>query len=263
MQINQVAAQLYTLREFCKTPQDIAESLKKVRAIGYEAVQVSGIGPIDENELVAICDGEGLTICATHEPTQVILDEPERVVERLQKLNCRFTAVPSPGQLQLNTLDDLSTFIARMNQAGEVLAQNDQVLTYHNHHIEFRRIDGYMILESIYADSDPQFLQGEIDTYWVQYGGGDPIDWCRRLQDRLPLIHLKDYSVLEGNTVTYSEVGYGNLNWQGILSAAEESGCQWYIVEQDTTPGDPFESLRMSFEFLRDNFADKELATDL
>ncbi|RKX34780.1 MAG: sugar phosphate isomerase/epimerase, partial [Verrucomicrobia bacterium] len=44
MKINQVAAQLYTLRDHIKTPADIAASMKKVREIGYTAVQVSGMG---------------------------------------------------------------------------------------------------------------------------------------------------------------------------------------------------------------------------
>ena len=62
MRRKQIAAQLYTLREFLKTPEDIAISLKKVKKIGFDAVQVSGLGPIDAAELKKILDGEGL-IC--------------------------------------------------------------------------------------------------------------------------------------------------------------------------------------------------------
>ena len=99
MNIQQVALQLYTLRDFLKTPADIAATLKRVRATGYEAVQASGLGPINENELLNILDSEGLTLCATHEPAQTILEEPERVVERLDKLNCPLTAYPFPTVL--------------------------------------------------------------------------------------------------------------------------------------------------------------------
>ena len=62
MKISQknLAAQLYTLREFTKTPKDIAETMKKVKQIGYDAVQISALGPIDPKELAAILDGEGL-----------------------------------------------------------------------------------------------------------------------------------------------------------------------------------------------------------
>ena len=46
MKKDNIAAQLYTLREFLKTEEDISLSLKKVSEIGFKAVQVSGIGKI-------------------------------------------------------------------------------------------------------------------------------------------------------------------------------------------------------------------------
>ena len=86
MKLSQVAIQLYTLRDFCKTAPEFAAAMKKVREIGYTAVQISGVGPIPEEQIVAICKAEGLTICATHEPGVKILDETDAVIERLQKL---------------------------------------------------------------------------------------------------------------------------------------------------------------------------------
>ena len=44
-----LAAQLYTVREHMRTPEQIAEGLGKIRAIGYTSVQVSGIGAIAQN----------------------------------------------------------------------------------------------------------------------------------------------------------------------------------------------------------------------
>ena len=79
MKISQVAAQLYTLRDFTKTPADVATTLQKVRAIGYEAVQSSAVGPIDDAELLKLAKDNGLTICATHEGIGPLLDEPRRV----------------------------------------------------------------------------------------------------------------------------------------------------------------------------------------
>ena len=75
MKKSQIAAQLFTLRDFLKTPEDIAASLRKVKQIGYDAVQVSGMGPVAEEELVKILDGEGLICCATHEPGKKIVEE--------------------------------------------------------------------------------------------------------------------------------------------------------------------------------------------
>src|SRR5690606_33469318 len=117
MQVRQLAAQLYTLRDFCKTPADVAQTLKKVRAIGYEAVQVSGIVTMPEEELKAMLDGEGLVCCATHEAPQKIIEETASVIERLQKLDCKYTALPSPGTYDVSTLAAARDFAAKANAA--------------------------------------------------------------------------------------------------------------------------------------------------
>lgn len=251
MKIQQVAAQLYTLRNFCKTPEDIAASLSKVAAIGYRAVQASGLGPIEESELVRLCQKNGLTLCATHEGGAQILEQPEKVVERLRKLGCKYTAYPFPGGIDFASEESVAGLIARLDRAGRVLADAGQVLCYHNHHHEFRRLNGRVLLERIYAETNPRYVQGEIDTYWVQYGGGDPVAWCQRLANRLPLLHLKDFRINRESAIEFAEIGHGNLNFPAIVAAAEAAGCEWFIVEQDTCPGDPFDSLRLSFEYIQ------------
>jgi sugar phosphate isomerase/epimerase len=251
MKTNQVAAQLYTVRDFAKTPAEIAQTLKKIGAIGYQAVQISGLGPISESELLAILNGEGLICAATHEDGNTILNEPQRVVEHLKKLNCPLYAWPAG--IKFDTLPDVTSFAKRLNAAGKVLHDAGQVLCYHNHHIEFRRLAGKPILEILFAETDPRYLQGEPDTYWVQHGGGDPVEWCDRLKNRLPILHMKDYTVTTENKVTFAEIGNGNLNWKRIIPAAEAAGCKWFCIEQDTCPGDPFDSLKQSFEFTRDH----------
>ena len=105
MKIAQVAAQLYTVRDYCRTAPDLAQTLKKIRAIGYQAVQISGVGPIPEAEIMVMLKAEGLVCCATHEGN--ILTEPAKVVERLRKLECRYTAYPYPGGVKLETLADV------------------------------------------------------------------------------------------------------------------------------------------------------------
>ena len=250
MKKEQIALQLYTLRDHLKSPADIAASMKKVREIGYEAVQLSGLGPIEEGELNRILDGEGLTCCATHEPTDEIIQSPEQVVERLKKLGCAYTAVPFPAGVDMSDEASVMRFIEKMDAAGKVLADNDCVLTYHNHSIEFRHLNGRVILEIIYEKTNPANLQGEIDTYWIQHGGGDPVAWCAALRNRLPLVHLKDYGISDDRQPVMAEIGNGNLNMPAIIREAEKSGCEWFIVEQDVCPADPFDSAKQSYEYL-------------
>jgi len=257
MNLNQVAAQLYTIRDYLKTPSEIAVSLKKISQIGYRAVQCSGLGPIAEDELFKLCAGEGLVICATHESSEAILKEPQRIAKRLESLGTKITAYPYPGGVNFDTLEAVKDFCRKLNASGKVLHEAGLILCYHNHQIEFRRLAGRSILEIIYAETDSRYLQGEPDTYWIQNGGGDVVEWCNKLKGRLPIIHLKDCTVLSNGQVSVAEIGNGNLNWKRIVAAAEQAGCQWYAVEQDSCPGDPFESLKQSFEYLRDNLCSK------
>jgi len=253
MKIEQVAAQLFTCREILKTPPEIAETLKRVRKVGYTAVQVSGMGPIAEEELKRILDGEGLTCCVTHEKADMIRQEPERVIERLKKLDCAITAYPHPAGVDMTDVSSVNRLIADLNSSGAKMAREGIALAYHNHAIEFVRIDGIPALEYIYRHSDPRYLQGEPDTYWIQYGGGDPVAWCRRLKDRLPVIHLKDYVYTVEDKPRFGEIGSGTLDFKAIVEAAESSGCRWFVVEQDQPSGDPVESLAQSFRYIQDH----------
>ena len=253
MKIDQVAAQLYTLRDFCKTAADYADTLKKLREIGYRAIQVSKVGPIPASELRSIADGEWLKICVTHEPPEEILNEPSKIVERLLTLGAKYTAYPFPAGVDFANPSAVDSLIAKLDASGAVLRQAGLMLTYHNHSLEFFRVGDKTIYETIYARTNPQNLQAELDTYWVQFGGASPLDWCIRLKNRLPLLHLKDYAVDAKGTPYDAEVGSGNLDFKAIIAAAEASGCEWFIVEQDNCIGNPFDSLAKSFDYIKTN----------
>ncbi len=250
MKPTQIAAQLYTCRDLLRTPADIAATLERVRAVGYTAVQVSGMGPIPEEELNTILDGEGLVCCATHEDGDAIRHDTAKVIDRLEKLRCKLTAYPWPAGVDMTDPASLGALIADLDAAGKMMAAAGITLTYHNHGIEFVKTDGLTALDRIYNETNPAHLQAELDTYWIHYGGGDVAAWCEKLTGRLPLIHLKDYTYTAEDKPHFCEIGAGTLDFSRIIPAAEAAGCQWFVVEQDTTPGDPLDSLRQSYEYL-------------
>ncbi|MGC9202965.1 MAG: sugar phosphate isomerase/epimerase family protein, partial [Thermoproteota archaeon] len=61
-----LAINLYTLREFLKNYEDIKRTLEKVKEIGYEAIQISGIGSIEPEKLKDIIEKLDLKVCASH-----------------------------------------------------------------------------------------------------------------------------------------------------------------------------------------------------
>jgi len=254
MKLSQVALQLYTLRDFCKTAADFAATMKKVRAIGYTAVQISGVGPIPEAEIVAMCRAEGLTICATHEDGPTILDETDTVIARLHALGTKLTAYPYPAGIDFDNPGHIDTLIRKLDIAGAKLRAAGMKLGYHNHANEFCRPGGgATVLDRIYAETSSENIVAELDTFWVQRGGGDVVDWVRRMKGRQPFIHLKDFKVNPAGDISFCEIGAGTLPFKRIIAEAEAGGCEWFIVEQDTCPGDPFVSIRQSFDYMKDN----------
>ena len=117
VKIHQVAAQLYTVRDFCKTAADLASSLRRIRAIGYQAVQVSGIGDIPPAEVRKIADDSGVTICATHESGDTIRQRPLEIVEKLKTLGVTYTAYPYPANVDFSDPASVKAMVSDLNAA--------------------------------------------------------------------------------------------------------------------------------------------------
>ena len=252
MERHVVGAQLYTLREHTKTIVDIRATLKKVAAIGYKAVQISGFGPADPREVAQAVVEAGLVVAATHVGWPRFLNDLDRLIEEHQMLNCVHPAVGAMPP-EYRSLEGIARFADELAPVAEKLGKAGMDFSYHNHAHEFVRVEGRKTwLEALYERIPPQHLKAELDTFWVQCGGGDPAAWIRKCAGREPLLHLKDYSVIASGERRFAEVGEGNLNWPSILGAARESGVQWYLVEQDDCYGrDPFESLAISYRNLQ------------
>lgn len=239
---------MYTVREFTKTPAGVAESLAKLKAAGYEAVQLSGLGPIDTRELARMLDGEGLVAAATHVGWDRYRNDIDNVVEEHKILGCRHTAVGSMPQ-SYRTPEGVSQFAREASEVAARLAAEGISFSYHNHDFEFEKFDGRTLMQRLIDESDP-LLGMEIDTYWVQAGGGDPAAWVRKVKGRIPLVHLKDMAKV-GRESVMAEVGEGNLNWPAILEACRDAGVEWYCIEQDICRRDPFASLAISLRNVR------------
>lgn len=253
MPSTQIALQMYTLREFCKTPPDIAATLQRVKQIGYDAVQLSGLGPIDPAELRKIVQGEGLTCCATHAPIDRLDADAPKFIEEHAALGCRYTAIGGFfGKPYAAGLWE--GFVSRYNAVAARFAGSPVRIGYHNHSHELMRFPefgGRAALDVLLERLDPSIWM-EIDTYWIQFGGGDPAAWIDRVRGRIPCVHLKDMIVNVADAKpAMAEVGEGNLNWPAILAACKSAGVEWYIIEQDVCQRDPFESVAISLRNVR------------
>jgi len=245
-----IAAQLYTIRDFMKTPDDMAKSLKKIKGIGYDAVQLSGNGPIDDKELKKLLDDNGLIVAATHIGYETIRDNPEKVIEQHSILECKHVAIGGlPGDYRSG--EGFLKFAKEASVAVKNLYDAGFDFSYHNHSFELEKFGDRTGLQILYEESDPKYFLSEIDTYWVQHGGGDPAAWIKKLKGRATLVHFKDMA-MKGGQQRFAEIGEGNLNWPAILDACKYAGTEWMIVEQDVCyERDPFDSLAISLKNIK------------
>jgi sugar phosphate isomerase/epimerase len=240
---------MYTLREHLKTPADIAKTCKRVRQMGYEAIQVSAFGPIEPTELAKILHNEGLEVAATHVSIDMMRDAA-KCVDYHKTLGCKYPAIGgyNPGE---HTPELYTAFAREYTHIGDQLAKQGLSVGYHNHSRELSRLsDGKTILDTL-IDNSGRSVWFEIDVYWITHGGGDPAAWINKVQGRIPCIHFKDMKVSIKQEQQMCEVGSGNLNWPNIIQACKQAGTQWYLIERDNGELDPFESLKISFDQLK------------
>ncbi len=253
MQLEQVAVQLYTLRDLLKTARDAAATLKHVVAIGYRTVEVAAVdfNIIPEADFQQMLADNDLGVCALHGNPETLLADPAVEIERAMHLGVDTLVYPYPAGIDTTDESDVRRLLRGLNKCLALAAASSITLAYHNHHHEFKRLSGNLLLQTIFAELKQAGLVAELDTYWVQYGGGDPVDWCKQMAGRLPLLHLKDYRINTDNEPEFAPLGEGNLNIPAIVEAADSAGCKWFIVEQDNCAGDPIDAITHSYNYLK------------
>ena len=244
-------AQLYTVRDYTRTPQGVAETLRRVRAIGYRAVQVSAFGPIDPKEVARLAREQGLQIAATHFAWSEFRTDLARMIDVHRLWGCRHAAIGGLPQ-EYYAAGGAARFAAELAPIAEQLAAAGIDFSYHNHNHELVRYGNTTWLHQVYAAAPAEHLKAELDLYWLTAGGADPAQWVSDLGARQPITHFKDMVVLPDRTQRFAAVGAGNLNWPRIVAACRAAGVEWAMVEQDQTYGvDPFAELAESYRNLQ------------
>lgn len=240
-----IGAQLYTLRDRCKTPEELANTLKRVAQIGYQYVQVSGVCEYDPAWLKKTLDENGLTCVLTHIPLDRLKADPVQVAADHDVLDCPCVGL---GYYDFN-IKTPADFIEELTPVAEALAENGKYFMFHNHAFEFKKDEDDEYYLARLAQHFPAEAMGFIfDTYWASKAGEDPAAWIRRFTGRLRCIHLKDITDDEKMAV----VGEGNIDFDAVFAAAEEAGVKYMLVEQDDCYGeDPFDCLARSYQYLK------------
>ncbi len=240
---------LYTIRDFLKTAEDIAKSFEKVKKIGYDIVEITSCDAVSAEQLAKILSENGLRAVSAHTGWDAVSKDPQKVIDQNKAIGNTHIVVSSmPGSFQSE--EGYKNFAKMMSETGAKLAEAGMTFGYHNHSFEYTHYNGVSGQEILVSQSDPKYFNFEIDTYWVQHGGGDSASWIEKVAGRVPTVHMKDLVIFENKPI-FAEVGEGNLNWPAILAACQKSQVKYCIVEQDTCQRDPFESIAISIKHMK------------
>ncbi|MCW5936567.1 MAG: sugar phosphate isomerase/epimerase [Fimbriimonadaceae bacterium] len=236
-----IGTQLYTLRD--PLAADTAGSLARLAQIGCRYVETAGLHGLDPAAFRALLDENGLHTISCHVGLGDLEGRLAETVVMAQTLGAGLLVVPAVGESEYGPgWDKLG---ARFTAVADSLKPFGLRFAYHNHSFEFDLQEGVPGYERLWS-TNPRGLHAELDLYWAWRAGQDPAAWLRRIEGRVPLTHFKD-----GDKDRFLPVGQGELDWGAIIPAAREAGVEYAIIELDQSPGDPFDAVAESFEFLR------------
>lgn len=251
--MKEIGLQLYTIRDFMKNEEDIRESFQKMRKYGYTQAQTAGCA-IPYADFGRIAKEEGIQIVGTHDNFNLMVSDFDQALENHMILGTTNMGI---GGNRSSSVDEVKAFIEKANMIGEKAAKYGMKFTYHNHSHEFFRWEnGKTTMDMLVEGLNPANTSFVLDTYWVQYGGGDVREWIEKLAGRIDILHLKDMKISwskdQPATPQITEVGNGNLNWESILKTADKCGVKYYVVEQDNNYSvNCFASIKSSAEYLK------------
>ena len=247
-----LGVQMYTLRKYTQTIDDLRMALQRISQIGYRSIQVSAFGDIDPQMVADLCAANGLRIGGTHVAWDRFRFDLDNVIAEHKLWNCRHAAVGAIPPKTYLSMAGLDQFIDEVTPIARQLGEHGIDFSYHNHAHEFLHFDGKPWLAHLYDTAPDDLLKAELDTHWIVAGGGDPAAWIEKCGHRMPLLHLKDFTVNSDIHRIFAPIGKGNMNWPAILEAAAKHPVEYYFVEQDNCYGeDEFTCLAQSFETLQ------------
>lgn len=257
-----VGLQLYTIRDAMTA--DALGSLKKLSALGYKKLELAsysdgkfyGFAPV---ELKKIANDLGMDIISSHtqvEAAGITMDNAKIMADAHAELGVKFCVQPWVNEPDRN-IESYKKMIADWNEVGRIMKGVGIQFGYHNHNFEFANIDGVVPYYDIFMpEMDADLITMELDLFWANKAGQDPVAMFDKYPGRFQLLHFKDmktnqapfFDVIKDDVCS---VGAGVIDFKRILAAKEVAGMKHLFVEDDNQGnGKTFEELEISINNL-------------
>lgn len=252
---------LYTVRD--AMAKDPKATLKAVADAGYAYVESAnyadgkfyGMTPAEFKSFLGTL---GLTAKSAH-MGMVNMENADQLIADVKAAGIGYFVIPVPP-MGMFTFDQATRSMAMKGTADDLVKIMDTLgekcfnagiqLLYHNHDFEFKPLaDGTVIEDVLLEKCNPKFVNFQMDLFWVNKAGVDPLAYFEKYPGRFKAWHVKDMST-EG---VFAPVGTGTIDFKRILDAKKKSGMEFYLVEQDNTFDlDPLEAIKISHEGLKE-----------
>ncbi|RUS45657.1 sugar phosphate isomerase/epimerase [Cohnella sp. AR92] len=245
----QFGIQMYSVRDLCQ--QDYLGTIRKIADIGYKNVELAGYYGVSAKELKAALADAGLTANSAHiglNYNESISEQVKRQLEYAQELGLKRYIVPFYPLQEETTEDGLAKMASILTEAAEIVTAGGLEFGYHNHAFEFAKIGGVAAIDLLFERLSPELVFAEFDLGWVKVGGEDPAAYLRKYEGRVPVVHAKDFKA-DG---TDTEIGRGTVDWDSALQAAEETGVEYVIIEQEHYDVGSLESAKLNYAWFKE-----------
>ena len=239
-----LAIQLYSLRAEAKA--DFGAVLERLGRIGYAGVEPAGLHGMSPGEFLRRVEAAGMRVCSSHISLPVG-DAANQVLDDAEALGARDVVVAFLPPDRFQDRDQIYVTADQLNRASELATHRGMRLGYHNHYWEFStRIDGRSAWSLLFEQLAPRIF-AEVDVYWAQVGGCDPVEVVGELGTRARLLHMKD-GPADSPKSAMTAAGGGAIDLSAVAAAA--AYAEWHIVELDRCETDMFEAIEQSHRHL-------------
>lgn len=252
--------QLYTLKDTIEA--DVSGTLKALSDIGITELEAwsyndGTIFGMPYADFAAQAKDQGMQIISGHYDTGystplqkgTLRNGWERAVEDAKKIGQPYLVIGGLSEEERNTMDNLKRTCELLNKSGEVCRQYGVRFGYHNHSIEFTKLDEKLIYDVMLQELDPNLVAMELDLFWITNGGFDPLAYFKNYPGRFELWHVKDMDKTDRNK--NADVGSGSIDFASIFQQAQQAGLKHFFIEQENFDGAALASVKNGVGYLQ------------
>ncbi len=230
--------QVWTIKD--QLIADFAGTLHKMADMGYSEVEMcsplgysgSGFEPLNKmknSEMRQIIDDSGLWCTSSHFNVGELRDSLDNRIEWARAMGMKQMVLASFWLDKDASLDDYRKAAQELNEIAVKTKAAGIQMAYHNHHMEFEKLDNQLIYDVLLEEFDPELvkMQFQVAVFNIGYKAAD---YFRAYPGRFISAHLSDWSAEKDSQVP---IGQGDIDWDDFFSAAKKSGLKNYFVEMD------------------------------